>query len=50
VREGNVYTLEPSVHVEGHGLISLEEDVVVEQGGVRFLSRFPRSLPVVRVD
>jgi Xaa-Pro aminopeptidase len=49
VREGSVYTLEPSLIVEGHGLVSLEEDVVVEANGARFLSRFPRELPILRL-
>ena len=50
VLEGQVYTLEPSIHLEGHGLVSLEEDVVVEADGARFLSRFPKKLPVLRLD
>lgn len=50
VREGQVYTLEPSILLEGHGVVSLEEDVVVEAGGARFLSRFPRELPIVRLS
>ncbi len=49
VLEGQVYTLEPSIMLEGHGLISLEEDVVVEATGARFLSRFPKDLPVLRL-
>ncbi|HLQ67626.1 MAG TPA: Xaa-Pro peptidase family protein [Candidatus Limnocylindrales bacterium] len=49
VRVGNVFTLEPSVYVEGHGLVSLEEDVVVGPDGARFLSRFPRQLPILRL-
>ena len=48
VRLGNVYTLEPSLWLEGHGLVSLEEDVVVGPEGARFLSRFPRELPILR--
>ncbi|HET7497312.1 MAG TPA: Xaa-Pro peptidase family protein, partial [Candidatus Eisenbacteria bacterium] len=48
VRVGNVYTLEPSLWVDGHGLVSLEEDVVVGPDGARFLSRFPRDLPILR--
>ena len=47
VREGNVYTLEPSIHLKGHGLVSLEEDVIVRASGAEFLSRFPRELPVL---
>ena len=48
VRLGAVYTLEPSVHLPDHGIVSLEEDVVVEEMGGVFLSRFPRELPVLR--
>lgn len=49
VLEGSIYTLEPSLILDGHGLVSLEEDVVVEKDGARFLSRFPRELPVLRM-
>ena len=48
VRLGAVYTLEPSVHLPEHGIVSLEEDVVVEEKGGVFLSRFPRELPLLR--
>lgn len=48
VRVGNVFTLEPSLWLEGHGLVSLEEDVIVGPDGGRFLSRFPRELPILR--
>jgi len=47
VREGSVYTLEPSIHLPAHGLVSLEEDVVVGPQGAEFLSRFPRELPIL---
>ncbi|TMQ59103.1 MAG: aminopeptidase P family protein [Candidatus Eisenbacteria bacterium] len=47
VREGSVYTLEPSIHLPDHGLVSLEEDVVVGPRGAEFLSRFPRKLPIL---
>ncbi|MGE5178014.1 MAG: M24 family metallopeptidase [Bacteroidota bacterium] len=49
VRVGNVFTLEPSLYLEGHGLVSLEEDVIVGPDGARFLSRFPRELPILRL-
>jgi len=47
VQEGSVYTLEPSIHLPAHGLVSLEEDVVVGPQGAEFLSRFPRELPIL---
>ena len=47
VREGNLYTLEPSIHLPAFGLVSLEEDVTVTPDGTRFLSRFPRELPIL---
>lgn len=50
VRAGNVFTIEPSIMLEGHGVVALEEDVVVGSGGARFLSRFPRELPVLRLS
>jgi Xaa-Pro aminopeptidase len=50
VRKGNVFTLEPSVHLPEHGLVSLEEDVIVEEGGATFLSRFPRELPILHLS
>ena len=50
VEVGHVYTLEPSVHLPEHGLVSLEEDVVVTDRGVEFLSRFPRALPILSLD
>ncbi len=50
VREGHVYTLEPSIHLPDHGLVSLEEDVVVGSRGAEFLSRFPRELPVLTLS
>ncbi len=49
VQEGSVYTLEPSVHLPAHGLVSLEEDVAVGPHGATFLSRFPRELPVLTI-
>jgi len=38
VEAGNVFTLELGVPTEQHGAVSLEEDVVVVDGGCRFLS------------
>jgi Xaa-Pro aminopeptidase len=49
VRAGSVFTLEPSIYLPEHGMIALEEDVVVEEKGGVFLSRFPREIPILRL-
>ena len=38
VEAGNVFTLEPHVATANHGMLSLEEDVLVTETGCRFLS------------
>jgi Xaa-Pro dipeptidase len=49
VREGSIFTLEPSIYLPDHGMIALEEDVAVEEKGGVFLSRFPREMPILRL-
>ena len=49
VREGSIFTLEPSIYVPDHGMVALEEDVVVTEKGGVFLSRFPREIPILRL-
>ncbi len=39
VEEGNVFTLELGVHVPGYGTVSLEEDVLVREDGLDWLSQ-----------
>jgi len=44
VEEGNVFTIEPNALTPDYGRVSLEEDVLVEEGGCRFLSSPQRDL------
>lgn len=47
VEAGNVFTLEYGVHVPDRGYVGLEEDVVVTESGVEWLSTPQRSLWLV---
>jgi Xaa-Pro aminopeptidase len=42
--EGQVWTVEPGVYIEGFGGVRIEDDVVLEPGGARSLTSFDRSL------
>lgn len=48
VEVGNVFTLELHVVVPGRGIMSLEEDVVVTEAGVEYLSTPQRELRLIR--
>lgn len=51
LREGAVITLEPSVAVEGGGMLVHEENIVITDGPPRLLSRrAPRELPIIPVN
>jgi Xaa-Pro dipeptidase len=47
LRPGMVFTIEPGVYLSGWGGIRIEDDVVVEAGGCRVLSKADRTLRVV---
>ncbi|HEX6488964.1 MAG TPA: Xaa-Pro peptidase family protein [Candidatus Dormibacteraeota bacterium] len=47
LEEGMVATIEPGVYISGWGGIRIEDDVVVEPGGGRWLTRLERELRVV---
>lgn len=44
---GMVFTVEPGVYVAGLGGVRIEDDVVVEEGGCRVLTKADRSLRVI---
>ncbi len=46
--EGNVFTLELGVTVEGRGYIGLEEDVIVRRDGVEYLTTPQREILLVQ--
>lgn len=48
VEAGNVYTLELGAYVEGRGYVGLEEDVLVTEDGVEWLSTPQRELWVIK--
>lgn len=44
LEEGQVWTVEPGIYIEGFGGVRIEDDVVVEAGGVRLLTHSPKEL------
>jgi len=48
VEAGQVYTLEPRVTCEGHGVATIEEEVVVTEDGCEFIS--PRQMQLYIID
>jgi Xaa-Pro aminopeptidase len=50
VERGNVFTLEPSIHLPEYGLVGVEENVRVTEYGCEFLSRRQLELPVLSGD
>jgi len=47
VEAGNVYTLEPSILLQGYGMIALEEDVLVTEHGLEWLGTPQTEIVVV---
>ncbi|HEX9972005.1 MAG TPA: aminopeptidase P family protein, partial [bacterium] len=48
VEAGQVYTLEPRIFCEGHGIATIEEEVVVTKDGCEFLSPRQHEIYVIR--
>jgi Xaa-Pro aminopeptidase len=50
LEEGMVFTLEPRLPVEGHGIVTIEEMVVVGPAGADFLSVPQKTLLLISPD
>jgi len=48
IEEGQVYTLEPRIILEGYGVATIEEIIVVEKEGGRFLSHPQKDIFLIR--
>jgi Xaa-Pro aminopeptidase len=47
VREGNVFTIEPGIYIQGFGGVRIEDDVVVRESGCEVLSKSPKELMIL---
>lgn len=47
IREGQVWTVEPGVYIEGFGGVRIEDDVLIEAGGARSLTSSPKEFRVL---
>lgn len=41
---GNTFTIEPGIYIPGLGGVRIEDDMVLEPGGARSLTQYPRNL------
>ncbi|HEY3369109.1 MAG TPA: Xaa-Pro peptidase family protein [Symbiobacteriaceae bacterium] len=41
---GNTFTIEPGIYIPGLGGVRIEDDIVLEPGGARTLTQYPRDL------
>jgi Xaa-Pro dipeptidase len=47
LEQGMVFTIEPGIYIPGFGGVRIEDDLIVEAGGCRLLTKADRSLRVV---
>jgi len=41
---GNTFTVEPGIYIPGLGGVRIEDDMIMEEGGARTLTQYPRNL------
>jgi Xaa-Pro aminopeptidase len=50
LEEGQVFTIEPRLPVEGFGVSTLEEEVFITKDGCEFISEPQKELILIKVD
>mgnify|MGYP003420492110 FL=1 len=48
LQEGMVYTIEPGIYLPGVAGVRIEDDVYVTADGVEILTKFPKTLQVIK--
>jgi Xaa-Pro aminopeptidase len=47
VKEGNVFTIEPGIYIQGFGGVRIEDDVVVRESGCEVITKSPKELIIL---
>ena len=47
VKEGNVFTIEPGIYIQGFGGVRIEDDVVVRETGCEVITKSPKELIIL---
>jgi len=50
IEEGQVYTIEPRIYVDGFGVATIEEIVVITESGARYLSHPQKELYIIESE
>ena len=50
LEEGQIFTIEPRLPVEGYGVSTLEEEVYITKDGCEFISDPQKELILIKVD
>ncbi len=47
LEEGMIFTIEPRLEVEGHGIVTIEEMVVIRENGAEYLAEPQKDLILI---